>query len=1006
MTVATPEAPGLVGGMARERADPAAVARCRRALETLLPEDCDFSDAARALYAVDASNYRQVPLGVVRPRDADDVVAVTALCREHGLPVLMRGGGTSQNGQCVNVAVVLDCSRHLHRVLEIDVESRTALVEPGVVCDALKAAAEPFGLTFGPDPATHSRCTLGGMIGNNSCGPHSMLAGKTVENVVALEILTPCGARFWTGPTDDEELTRILAVGDRRSVIYAELLALRDEHAARIRERFPTIKRRVSGFNLDQLLPENGFDVARALVGSEGTCVSILRARVRLIENPAHKRLFVLGFADIFMAGDAVPEILPHAPIAMEGIDWNIVGGLIARELKRDEVALLPEGRAWLMTEIAAPDAATLTARCTAFAGAMQASSRVLAVDEVTDAATVAALWSIREQGASATSMSLDPTGPDPVVGWEDTAVDPLRLGDYLRAFQALIDRHGYTTSLYGHFGDGCIHARITFDTRSTDGVATWRAFSREIAALVVRFGGSLSGEHGDGQAKAEFLPLMYGEALVDAFTRFKRAWDPDARMNPGKVVEPYRMDENLRFGPDYATPAVTTALSFVEDVGGFGRTTERCIGMGKCRAATGAMCPSFQATGEEGYSTRGRAHLLHELVRGEILENGWQDANIADSLEHCLSCKACKRECPTQVDIASWKAEFMARHWAGRRRPVHHRAFGHLGTTLPRLAPYAGIVNALQRSPLGALAKRTLGIAPDTTLPALAREPFARRVVRLADGGDAHFHRIASTRGDRTRRGAPVVLWADSVNAHYRPDVLESAIRVLGADGSDVLVARDRFCCGRPLYEYGYLDRARAQLGAILDGFHAALPADAHVVVLEPSCLSVFRDELLRLFPADARAADLATRAMTLTSHLSARGVEPSRRLARGMLHLHCHDKSLGRPTDDRVWMSRCFDEIVEPESGCCGMAGTFGMRSATRSIGQTLFARRLAPAIAAAERDTVVVANGFSCREQIHAGSGRESLHPVQVIERCLQAPDERDARTAHDPLAGLQR
>ena len=503
-------------------------------------------------------------------------------------------------------------------------------------------------------------------------------------------------------------------------------------------------------------------------------------------------------------------------------------------------------------------------------------------------------------------------------------------------------------------------------------------------------------------------------------------------------------MDENLRFGPDYRMPAVATTLAFVEDVGGFARTTERCIGMGKCRAATGAMCPSYQASGEERHSTRGRAHLLHELVRGEVIADGWANADVADSLEHCLSCKACKSECPTQVDIASWKAEFMARHWAGRRRPLHHRAFGHMGTTLPRLARAPALVNALQASPLGRWSKSLLGIAPDKTLPELAREPFARWAQRHADGVDTHFFlfepggRALGTSADKpdgaedaggtngtsrvgadgagdsaagtfagdpvgtggaaarddAERGAvghdpsvtPVVLWADSVNAHYRPEILASAVRALLAAGIPVAVARNRFCCGRPLYEYGFLGRARTQLADILDGFHAALPPDAQVIVLEPSCLSVFRDELLRLFPDEERASDLASRAMTLSSCLTERGVRPARTLGRGVLHLHCHDKSLALPSDERAWMRRCFDEIVEPESGCCGMAGTYGMRMRTRPIAQRLFARRLAPAIAAEETGTHVVANGFSCREQIRDGSDRAALHPVEVIERCL--------------------
>ncbi|MFK7856060.1 MAG: FAD-binding and (Fe-S)-binding domain-containing protein, partial [Granulosicoccus sp.] len=653
-----------------------------RTLAHELTGDCDFSAAGVALYTSDASNYRQIPLGVVYPKNSEDVKVTTTLCREHGLPVLMRGGGTSQNGQCVNVAVILDCSRYMNRVLSINTQDRTALIEPGVICDALKAKAEQSGLTFGPDPATHSRCTLGGMIGNNSCGPHSMLAGKTVENVIELEVLTSEGDQFWVGPTSDEQLESIIAKGDRQSAIYAELKAIRDEYAEQIRSRYPTIKRRVSGYNLDQLLPENGFNVARSLVGSEGTCISILQARVKLIENPRYKRLVVLGFQDIYTAGDSVPELMPFKPIAMEGLDWNIIGGLNDRNLKQKEVSLLPEGRAWLLVELAAESQTSLDQCCEAFSEAMHSSSKVQSIIQVTDPEQVTAIWSIREQGASATSMSLNPEDPDPAVGWEDTAVDPMQLGDYLREFQALVDRYGYTTSLYGHFGDGCIHARITFDTRTEQGVKQWRKFSQEIAQLVVKFGGSLSGEHGDGQAKAEFLPIMFGDELMQAFKRFKTVWDPQGRMNPGKLIDAYKMDENLRFGPDYQRPVVNTSLQFVEDVGGFARSSERCIGMGKCRAQSGAMCPSYQASGEERYSTRGRAHLLHELVRGEVLEDGWQNQDIADSLEHCLSCKACKHECPTQVDIAAYKAEFMAAHYKNRRRPLHHYALGFVGTT------------------------------------------------------------------------------------------------------------------------------------------------------------------------------------------------------------------------------------------------------------------------------------------------------------------------------------
>ena len=957
----------------------------QQALLSAIDGEADFSAAGVALYTSDASNYRQVPLCVVYPKTTDDIVSTTALCKAHGLSVLMRGAGTSQNGQTVNEAVILDCSRHLHRVLDIDVDKREALIEPGIICDSLKAQAQRHGLTFGPDPATHSRCTLGGMIGNNSCGPHSMLAGKTVENVVELEVLTPSGERFWAGATTEAELESILAEGNEKARIYRELLAIRDEYAELIRQRYPNIKRRVSGYNLDQLLPENNFNVARALVGTEGTCVSVLQARVKLIENPEFIRLIVLGFEDIFVAGDSVPMIMPFKPIAMEGLDWAIIGGLIDRRLKQTEVALLPQGKAWLLVELAAGTEAALDDHCAAFTEAMSQSDKVVSVLAVPEADKTAAIWSIREQGASATAMSLNPEDPDPVVGWEDTAVDPMRLGDYLRKFYALVDQYGYKTSMYGHFGDGCIHARMTFDTRSETGVEHWRQFSQALAALVVEFGGSLSGEHGDGQAKAEFLPVMFGEELMDAFRRFKQVWDPDKRMNPGKVIDAYRMDENLRFGPSYKTPAVATKLHFHEDAGGFGRASERCIGMGKCRALNGAMCPSYQVTREERYSTRGRAHLLHELLRGDVITDGWQNTQIADSLEHCLSCKACKSECPTHVDIATYKSEFMARHYQYKKRPIHHRVFGHIGSLLPSLSKAAPLVNTLQNSVLAQAGKSLLGVASNKQWPDIAKETFGLWAKKNATDADDSYYWFGKT------TDSTVILWADTFNNHYRPHVLQSAVRVLQKSGFRIGIGREHFCCGRPLYEYGYLDQAERQLRSILDRFHAKLPQAAPVIVVEPACLSVFRDELTRLVltdsgSTDARATDLAARTMTLTDHLSNQNISLSTTLNSGVLHRHCHDKSLSIATQDLRWMRKCFTDLQEPESGCCGMAGSFGMRKKTQWIGQQLFARHLQPAIDNSPADTCIVANGFSCHEQISDNTDRKVLHPIEIIEKCL--------------------
>jgi len=947
--------------------------------------ELNFSDAGRALYTTDASNYRQVPLGVVYPASRDDIRFITQCCREAGHPVLMRGAGTAQNGQTVNHAVVLDCSRFMNRVISIDVEQGIADVEPGVVCDQLKAAAEPHGLTFGPDPATHSRCTLGGMIGNNSCGPHSMLAGKTVENVLELDILTSDGVELTVGQTTDAALAAYMKRNDRTGEIFRDLKSLSDNYGDLVREKYPSIKRRVSGFNLDQLLPENGFNLARALVGSEGTCVSILGARVRLIENPAVKQLLVLGFKDIFDAGDVVRDILPFKPIAMEGIDWTIVGGLQARGLRQREIALLPEGRAWIMMELAADNQSTLDTKVNAFAEASQQMSQVLECKIIHGEAQIADIWSIREQGASATALSLDPAKPDPVIGWEDTAVDPLQLGDYLRDFHALVERYGYETSLYGHFGDGCIHARITFDTRSEEGVQHWRSFSQEIAETVVRYGGSLSGEHGDGQAKAEFLPIMFGNELITAFEKFKSIWDPAGLMNPRKVVHAYRMDENLKQGPDYKTPSIETVMHFDVGQGGFGRSLERCIGMGKCRAASGAMCPTYQASMEERFSTRGRARLLHELARGDVLADGFDDVDIKESLAHCLSCKACKSSCPTKVDIAAYKSEFMARHYRSRRRPVAHQLIGRLGDRLPLLSKFPRLLNVVVNLPLvNKLIGKTLGFATERALPALATVPFKKRLSALVDEipcqESEHFYWFGFETDNRKRK---VVLWLDSFNSHYKPQVIESALRLLTSQGVSVAIARSHFCCGRPLYEYGMLIEARQRLQHIMDNFYPTLPQDIPVIVLEPSCLSVFREELVQQLGANEAVNDLAARCLTLADFLERHDIAPSNPSGTAIVHLHCHHKSLDNTSAEKRYLQQCFESLQEPEPGCCGMAGVFGLQETTRPLSERIFDNRLGPAVENLPDDTVVVTNGFSCHEQLADRAGIKTLHVAEVLE-----------------------
>jgi len=914
-------------------------------LRGALAGEVRFDKGMRAAYAADASNYRQVPIGVVLPRSVEDIVETMRLCASHGVPVLARGGATSLNGQAVNVAVVIDCSKYLGRVLSIDAQSRLARVEPGVVCDALRNAAEAHGLTFAPDPATHSRCTLGGMIGNNSCGPHSVMAGTTVDNIERLEVLTYDGARFWCGATSASEFNRIQSSGGRQAEIYRSLKAIADKYAGHVRAGFPKIKRRVSGYNLDQLLPENGFNVARALVGSEGTCALTLQAEARLVKSPRERVLVVLGFPDIGAAGDAVPQILASGPIACEGLDEAIIGGLRERRLRLDDIALLPAGKAWLMVEFGADTQAEAVSRAGALGGLL-----------ITDRVLMEKLWTIRETGASATAHNLGGKGVDPVVGWEDAAVDPMRLGDYLREFQALVERFGYRTSLYGHFGDGCIHARINFELRTPAGLAHWRRFLTEAALLVVKYGGSLSGEHGDGQAKGELLPLMFGPELMQAFREFKRAWDPHNRMNPGKLIDARPFDADLRLGPEYRPVSLKTKFSFRSEVGdGFVRASEHCIGMGKCRSREGgAMCPSYRGTHEERYSTRGRARLLAEMLRGEVITEGWASTEVQEALDWCLACKSCRSECPTHTDMAAYKAEFLSHYYETHRRPRQAWSMGRIGEWAPMASRFSGVANFLSSLPVS---KRVAGVDLTRKLPKFSPRTF-RSQFKAGGAGD------------------PVVLFDDTFNNHFRPGTAAAAQKLLAAAGCAVELPAKHVYCGRPYYDYGMLDEAKRALERVLE----ILPSDRPIVVLEPGCLSVFRDELRQLLPDDPRAARLASNAFSLGEMLQRRDFRGTSH-GRVFMHAHCHQKALWGTAADLAILKSSGCEVLAPDTGCCGMAGSFGYRPQHAETSRRIAGLALLPALDAS-RDAVVMANGFSCREQIEALSGRATLHLAELL------------------------
>ncbi|MDQ0991513.1 FAD-binding and (Fe-S)-binding domain-containing protein [Streptomyces sp. V3I7] len=920
-----------------------------RALRAAVRGEVGFGVTSRALVTMDASNYRRVPLGVVAPRDADDVAAVLAVCRARGVPVVARGGGTSIAGQATGTGVVLDFTRHMNRVLEIDPGARTAVVQPGLVLDRLQEAAAPHGLRFGPDPSTHSRCTLGGMIGNNACGSHSVAWGTTADNVRELEVLTARGQRLrpgrdWAGAPEG-------------------LRALAEGELARLRTGFPDLPRRISGYALDALLPERGADVARSFCGSEGTLGVLTQAVVRLVEAPRARALAVLGYADEGAAADAAAGLLPLGPLTVEGMAADLVRS----------AAGLPKGGAWLFVETGGATPGEARARAEAVVRAAHVVDSLV----VTDEHAQRTLWRIRED-ASGTATRM-PDGTEAWPGWEDCAVPPARLGAYLRDFRGLLTTHGLRGTPYGHFGDGCIHVRIDFDLLTEPGVGRFRRFSRDLAELVVAHGGSLSGEHGDGQARAELLPVMYGQETVALFERAKAVWDPDDLLNPGMLVRPAPLDSNLRFSVLPREP-VDVAFGYPADGGDFAAAVRRCVGVAKCRTTSAAgssvMCPSFRATGEEEHSTRGRARLLHEMLAGEVVTDGWRSTEVRDALDLCLSCKGCRSDCPVEVDMATYKAEFLHHHYAGRRRPAAHYAMGWLPVWLRWVARTrtARLVNALASvRPLARAAKRLGGIAPERELPRVTTETFSRWWRR----------RGAASPGER------VIVWPDTFTEHLSPSVGRAAVRVLEMAGlAPGPVPRGPVCCGLTYVSTGQLDRARVVMGRTLDVLEPVLGTSAPIAVLEPSCAAALRSDLPELLYDDPRAAQLAAKVVAFAEVLERYAPDwtpPAvRRPVAGQTHCHQH-AVLGDVPDRRL--REAAGLTGELTGGCCGLAGNFGFEQGHFEVSKACAEERLLPSVREAPEGTVVLADGFSCRTQLEQLAGVRGRHLAEVLAEALE-------------------
>ena len=918
--------------------------------------DVDASDRRRAEYSSDASNYRVVPQVVVFPKHTDEVVAALAVARENGTPLTARGGGTSTAGNSVGAGVVLDFSRYLNRVLHVDPEARTAVVEPGTILDTITAAGMRHGLRFGPDPSTHARATIGGSLGNNACGSRALRYGRTADNVAALDILAANGTTFAARRFGPDGLAAAGPLGAALGDLVAARLAM-------IRTEFGRFRRQVSGFSLEHLLPENGADLASFLVGTEGTLGVITQATVKLVDAPKAVALTVLGYPDMPSAAAAVPALLPHAPVALEGMDARLVNVVRVRR-GASAVPDLPRGDGWLFVETSGSTEAE----------AIEAAQRLIKDSGCLDSAivtgaTARALWRIREDGAGLGGRT--PAGAPAWPGWEDAAVPPENLPAYLREFEALMATHHLDGLVYGHFGDGCVHVRIDFPFSTAP--AEFRSFVVDAATLVGKHGGSMSGEHGDGRARGELLPHMYSAAAIATFAAVKSIFDPANLLNPGVIVDPAPVDADLRV-PLAQPLRRNLGFAYSHDGGDLSTAVHRCVGVGKCRAdntATGGvMCPSFVATQDEKDSTRGRSRVLQELANGTLVK-GFASDEVAEALDLCLSCKGCSSDCPAGVDMATYKSEVLYQRYRRKLRPPAHYALGWLPRWAKLASRMPGVANAtLRNRALAGTAKRLGGIDQRRPLPSFARQTFR-----------AWFtDRPVAT-------GAPVMLWLDTFTDHFSPEVGQAAVEVLEAAGYAVRIPAKPVCCGLTWISTGQLDGARRQLTASVDALTEAATSGIPIVGLEPSCTAVLRHDLGELLPGDGRVAAIVAATRTLAELLAATPgwQSPDLTDVTAVAQPHCHHHAVMGWSPDEALL-REAGASVTAVGGCCGLAGNFGVERGHYEVSAAVAESALLPAVRQAPHDAVVLADGFSCRTQLEQLGKVHSVHLAQLLAEKL--------------------
>ncbi|KTD57036.1 oxidase [Legionella santicrucis] len=944
--------------------------------------EVQFDAGSKALYATDASNYRQTPIGIVIPKTINDVITTVSICRKYKAPILSRGCGTSLAGQCCNAAIILDFSKYLNKVLEISPEKKLARVQPGCILDNLRNKTEKFQLTFGPDPATHNHITLGGMIGNNSCGVHSVLAqfegdgARTSDNIESLEILTYDGLRMHVGKNSEEELNELIKQGGRKGEIYKQLKQLAEQHAELIRDKYPKIPRRVSGYNLDELLPEKNFNLARALVGSESTCVIILEATLKLIYSPPIRSLVALGYPDIFSGCDHLNEILKYKPCGLEGLDNALIDFMTIKKIHPEDIQLLPEGKGWLLVEFGGKTKQEADDKAKKLMLELERCTNSPSMKLFDDINEEKKIWEVRESALAATALV--PGETHSWAGWEDSAVAPKHLSSYLKELKTLFKKYHYKVAVYGHFGQGCVHCRIPFDFFTAAGINFFRSFLDEAANLVIKYGGSLSGEHGDGQSRGELLEKMYGKKLIDAFREFKLIWDPEWKMNPGKIIEPYKVTENLRIGTSYHPWNPKTYFHFPADDSNFSNTSLRCIGVGVCRRETGGiMCPSYMVTKEEKHSTRGRARLLFEMLRGEVIgKKGWRDKYVKEALDLCLACKGCKKECPAHVDMASYKAEFLSHYYSYRLRPQSAYFLGYINfwSNLAALAPK--LVNFLTHSHFfKTIFKFMIGISPKRDIPSYAT---------------ITFRKWFEQRGIKNFENKQVILWPDTFTNHFNPQIAIASVAILENAGYQVILPKNKLCCGRSLYDYGFLKKARNYLLTILEEMREEIRAGIPIIGLEPSCVAVFKDELCNLLPHDQDAKRLSKQTYLFSEFILKNMNDFALPVfnVEAIVQAHCHQKAVIGLEADKEILKKMQIKFKILDSGCCGMAGSFGYESGEHyEVSIKCGERALFPALENISKEILIIANGFSCRSQIYDKIKIKPLHLAEVIHLAMQ-------------------